>query len=314
MKNNDNELKQKFDGFVNDYNNMGKAIAEISPLFDKFMNSINNESTITASVEKYCGFLKIEAESKDAQDETEVERFKKSLFDSKQKLDIMVKELNECKNGLHVSPQYLSEITSQFKSNIGEHLANINKSITSTNPYLSDYVVKEEKVDDVMVQEEPKNIVPVEEENKVVAIEEQPKEMVPVNVQTDSLDELSKSLDNELAKNTQNINELKETANIISTPDFKEVDQDSVPFNFDELNFPETQQLEDKKELEPVIENKEEDTDFSLNEFFNENKPVDDENKSTDDDGFIKVTDIQEVGAPEETNADNKDQTLERTL
>lgn len=314
MEKRDLDLKQKYDSFVNDYNNIGKSIDEINPIFSKFMDSVAKETMLIANIEKYCGFLKIEEANTDAKNQDEVDSFKKQLLTSKQMLDDIVTVLNECKNGIKISNNYLSEISSELKNSINDHLTKINSSIQSTNSYLNGFVAKEEPIvsDDKEEKEVPIN--DLNDGNKVVNIEDKPKDMNHDEVVSESIDDLTSLLDKDIEDNTNSINDLKSTSEAINNgQDSEQIENfDNVaPFNFDQMNLSNESTI---PEINVNPNDDEENIDGSLDEFFSENKP--NEEVKTDDtvkpgDGFIKVTDVQAVGAPEKTSTDEKNMSLD---
>jgi hypothetical protein len=314
MEKRDLDLKQKYDSFVNDYNNIGKSIDEINPIFSKFMDSVAKETMLIANIEKYCGFLKIEEANTDAKNQDEVDSFKKQLLTSKQMLDDIVTVLNECKNGIKISNNYLSEISSELKNSINDHLTKINSSIQSTNSYLNGFVAKEEPIVSDNKEEKEVPINDLNDGNKVVNIEDKPKDMNHDEVVSESIDDLTSLLDKDIEDNTNSINDLKATSEAINnSQDSEQIENfDNVaPFNFDQMNLSNESTI---PEINVNSNDDEENIDGSLDEFFSENKP--NEEVKTDDtvkpgDGFIKVTDVQAVGAPEKTSTDEKNMSLD---
>jgi hypothetical protein len=314
MEKRDLDLKQKYDSFVNDYNNIGKSIDEINPIFSKFMDSVAKETMLIANIEKYCGFLKIEEANTDAKNQDEVDSFKKQLLTSKQMLDDIVTVLNECKNGIKISNNYLSEISSELKNSINDHLTKINSSIQSTNSYLNGFVAKEEPIVSDNKEEKEVPINDLNDGNKVVNIEDKPKDMNHDEVVSESIDDLTSLLDKDIEDNTNSINDLKATSEAINNgQDSEQIENfDNVaPFNFDQMNLSNESTI---PEINVNPNDDEENIDGSLDEFFSENKP--NEEVKTDDtvkpgDGFIKVTDVQAVGAPEKTSTDEKNMSLD---
>lgn len=314
MEKRDLDLKQKYDSFVNDYNNIGKSIDEINPIFSKFMDSVAKETMLIANIEKYCGFLKIEEANTDAKNQDEVDSFKKQLLTSKQMLDDIVTVLNECKNGIKISNNYLSEISSELKNSINDHLTKINSSIQSTNSYLNGFVAKEEPIVSDNKEEKEVPINDLNDGNKVVNIEDKPKDMNHDEVVSESIDDLTSLLDKDIEDNTNSINDLKATSEAINNgQDSEQIENfDNVaPFNFDQMNLSNESTI---PEINVNSNDDEENIDGSLDEFFSENKP--NEEVKTDDtvkpgDGFIKVTDVQAVGAPEKTSTDEKNMSLD---
>ena len=336
--NNDTALKQQFDNFVNDYNNIGKAIDEISPLFNNYMNAIGDEKTLVANIEKYCGFLKIEAENSAAKNDEESNIFKKSLMDTTAKLKDIVNVLNECKSGINLSQQSLTDIANEFKNNINAHLTNINSAINKTNPFLQGYVDSVGVKQEVVIPEETKDEVNTEDANvsKVISIEPAEKEIltkvqaddkneIPTKVQTDSLDELTNALDDEMQQNSANISDLTNTVDTYNADKIENDNIEASPFDFNNLNISESKldkPVDDVQKVEEEAQQQKPNIDddrFDLEDFFNQASDVKEEDDSLNtsvDDVEQKVVSVEDFVKKDDDTFNNaeKDEGFGRSL
>ena len=215
MTNNDNEFKKTFETFVGQLEEVNVAVGELKPLEEKYFTAIESESTIIAAVEKYCGFLQIEAANAAAKNDEESNNFKQSLSLEKGKLQDIISTLNDCKSGLKESSTSLKDMVVEFSNCINTHLNTINGAITKASSYLEGYIPTEKEEaakDNTEVLELQQDMTKDEDlGTKVVSVEPQPNIEIPTDVQDLNIDQLTSELNEEMKPNSDNLAELEAT-------------------------------------------------------------------------------------------------------
>lgn len=328
MTNKDQETKEKFYAFVNDWKSYGEIIDKIKPLIERYENAIGEETSLITTVERNTKFLEIDKEFYTAPDSKKLsDGFKSALYDSKVGLSNISKVLNDCKNTLNQLGASADSIAPGFKSNIDGHLTTIREALDKAKPYLVDFVPTETKVEESEKIDDPINELLLDDkqdnndeltmDTKVVETEPQI-EAVSLDAQTDSLEELSSAVDKEMDINHTNIGELMAANDSYKQTD--EVNQDnSVPFNFDQMNLSTSNELTDSSELsapvvseEPIDTIKPTDDEMDISQWFENNNnsaKLDNENTKSDE----LTGSIDEV-LNEENHSDNIDEAEQKVV
>ena len=324
MTNSDNEFKKTFETFVGDLEKVSEAVNALKPLEGEYFSAIEKESTTIAAVEKYCGFLQIEAANVAAKNDEESNNFKQALYLENGKLQNIVATLNDCKSGLKEPSESLKDMVADFNNCINTHLNTINESITKASSYLAGYVPteKEEVKDNTDVLNAPQNEtkdnnIEITDETKVVGVEPQI-EAVPLNIQNDSLEELNSEVEKEMDRNHTNIGELMATSDSYKSADENVLDN-SAPFNFDQMNLASSDELTDSNELsdsvnieEPIDTVKPTDDEIDISQWFANNSIVDKPN--VENNNFDELSGSTDETLNDEVKSDNIDESAQKVV